>query len=404
MDPAQSNRASWAESGLRLEAEGLRLALFSGNYNYTRDGANQALNRLVADLESGGAVVRVYSPTTANPAFPPCGELVSAPSISLPGRPEYRLALGAPAALRRDVARFAPTLIHLSAPDLLGTGAMKLARKLGVPVVSSLHTRFETYLAYYRLQGLQPLAERYLYGFYRGCDRVLAPNAPVAELLASHGLGSQVRLWGRGVDRDRFSPARRDDMWRRSHGLADDEVAVLFFGRLVLEKGLGVFAETLAMLVRRGLRVRPLVVGDGPARGWFEARLPGGVFTGQLSGDALGRAVASADLLFNPSRTEAFGNVTLEAMAAGLPVVCPDVPSTRALVADGLDGVLCRTPSAAAYADILAGLAADPQMRQRLGRSARRTSASYDWTAASASVLDVYREVGGVPQPGRAEG
>jgi len=404
MDPAQSNRASWAESGLRLDAEGLRLALFSGNYNYTRDGANQALNRLVGDLESAGAAVRVYSPTTATPAFPPCGELVSAPSISLPGRPEYRLALGAPAALRRDVARFAPTVIHLSAPDLLGTGAMKLARRLGVPVVSSLHTRFETYLAYYRLQALQPLAERYLYGFYRGCDRVLAPNAPVAELLASHGLDSRVRLWGRGVDRDRFSPARRDDMWRRSHGLADDEVAVLFFGRLVLEKGLGIFAETLAMLVQRGLRVRPLVVGDGPARGWFEARLPGGVFTGQLSGDALGRAVASADLLFNPSRTEAFGNVTLEAMAAGLPVVCPDVPSTRALVADGLDGVLCRTPSVAAYAEILAGLAADPQMRQRLGRSARRTSAGYDWTAASASVLDVYREVGGVPETRRAEG
>src|SRR6266540_2177804 len=148
----------------------LRVALFSGNYNYTRDGANQALNRLVGHLLEAGAEVRVYSPTSARPAFPPTGELVSVRSIALPGRGEYRAALPLPRPVRRDIEAFAPTIIHLSAPDLLGFQAQQLGRRLGVPVVSSLHTRFETYLAYYGLGWLRAAVERYLQRFYAGCD------------------------------------------------------------------------------------------------------------------------------------------------------------------------------------------------------------------------------------------
>lgn len=383
----------------RESAAGLRLALFSGNYNYTRDGANQALNRLVAYLERQGAVVRVYSPTTATPAFEPCGELVSAPSLGFPGRSEYRLALGLPRALREDIVRFAPTMIHVSAPDLLGREAQKLARRLGAPVVASLHTRFETYLSFYGLEWLRPAGERYLRAFYGDCDRVLAPNGPMAQMLEAQGLGPRVRLWRRGVDRRQFSPAHRDLDWRRALGLGDDETAVLFLGRLVIEKGLDVFAQALAELRARGLKVRPLVVGDGPARTWFEDRLPGGLFTGMLHGAELGRATASADILFNPSQTEAFGNVSLEAMAAGLAVVCPEAPSTRELILDGVDGRLVGAHDAIAYADAIAGLVLDPAERRRMGHAARLTSEGYDWSDSSASVLDVYRELGGVASP-----
>lgn len=377
-------------------AAGLRLALFSGNYNYTRDGANQALNRLVGYLEDHGAVVRVYSPTTSTPAFEPRGQLVSVPSIPLPGRGEYRLALGLPRAIRADIGRFGPTCIHLSAPDILGVQAQKLARRLGVPVVSSLHTRFETYLRYYGLDWLRGSAERFLQDFYGGCDRVLAPNAPLLELLRSQGLGTKVALWSRGVDRQQFSPARRDLAWRRARGLDDGEVAVLFLGRLVMEKGLDVYADTLALLSDGGVRVRPLVVGDGPARSFLEGRLPDAAFTGLLAGEDLGRAVASADILFNPSRTEAFGNVTLESMAAGLPVVCPRVPSTIALVQDGLSGVLVDDHQPAAYAKAINELVAEPDSRRRLGEAARGASARFDWSNSCAAVLDSYRAVGGL--------
>lgn len=376
-------------------AEGLRLALFSGNYNYTRDGSNQALNRLAAYLMDQGATVRVYSPTTDTPAFEPAGDLVSAPSVAIPGRGEYRLALGLTRALRADLAQFKPTAVHLSAPDLLGSQAGKWARRQGLPLVASLHTRFETYLSYYGLDWLRPRVERYLDGFYRGCDRVLAPNAPIADLLREQGLDERVRVWGRGVDRERFSPARRDTAWRQSLGIADNEIVVAFLGRLVMEKGLDVLSETLVRL--RGQPIRPLIIGDGPARAFVEARLPEAILTGHLDGEALGRAVSSADILFNPSLTEAFGNASLEGMASGLAVICPRAPSTSALIADSQDGVLVERPGAETYAVAIQGLINEPMRRLRLGRAARAASARYDWSAICASVLDVYRELGAAP-------
>lgn len=373
-------------------AEGLRLALFSGNYNYTRDGSNQALNRLASYLIDQGADVRVYSPTTTTPAFEPAGQLVSAPSVAIPGRGEYRLALGLTRALRADLVRFNPTAIHLSAPDLLGAQAGRWGRRHGLPVVASLHTRFETYLSYYGLDWLRPKVERYLDRFYRGCDRVLAPNAPIADLLQEQGLGERVRVWGRGVDRERFSPARRDNAWRRALGIADHEIAVVFLGRLVMEKGLDVLSETLVRL--RGLPIRPLIIGEGPARAFLEARLPEAIFTGHLDGQALGDAVSSGDILFNPSLTEAFGNATLEGMAAGLAVVCPRAPSTSALITDGQDGVLTQASDAQAYAAAIQTLVNEPMRRLRLGRAARNASARYDWREICGAVLDVYRDLG----------
>src|SRR6185503_308240 len=134
----------------------LRIALFSGNYNCVRDGANRALNRLVAHLLDRGAAVRVYSPTVRAPAFAPAGDLVSVPSLRIPGRSEYRIAMGLPAALRADVRAFAPTHVHVSCPDLLGTSAQALARSLGAPIVASMHSRFEAYPVHYGLDFLTP--------------------------------------------------------------------------------------------------------------------------------------------------------------------------------------------------------------------------------------------------------
>src|SRR5438270_1308484 len=107
----------------------LRVALFSGNYNYVRDGANQALNRLVGYLLRQGVQVRIYSPTVAEPAFPPTGDLVGVPSLAIPGRPEYRMPLALPAKVRRDLENFNPNVVHVSSPDIVGHRAVTWARK-----------------------------------------------------------------------------------------------------------------------------------------------------------------------------------------------------------------------------------------------------------------------------------
>ncbi len=132
-----------------MQTADLRIALFSGNYNYVRDGANQALNRLADYLLRQGAAVRVYSPVVAQPAFEATGDLVGVSSVAFPGRGEYRLPLRLPGKARRDLEAFAPNVVHVASPDPVAHAAVNWARKRGVPVLASVHTRFETYLRYY---------------------------------------------------------------------------------------------------------------------------------------------------------------------------------------------------------------------------------------------------------------
>ena len=171
-----------------MKPSDLRVALFSGNYNYVRDGANQAQNLLVGYLLSQGVQVRVYSPTSSNPAFAPRGDLVDVPAIPIPGRGEYKIGRSLPEAPRRDLEAFAPNLVHVSAPELLGHAAVTWARRRGIPVVAAVHTRFETYFRYYGVAFLEPAILRLLRRFYNRADRVLVAAACLtdAELVVAH--------------------------------------------------------------------------------------------------------------------------------------------------------------------------------------------------------------------------
>lgn len=370
----------------------LRIALFSGNYNYTRDGANQALNLLVGHLLRRGVQVRVYSPTIDPPAFAPTGDLVSIPAIPMPlGRAEYRLARGMPRVIREDVEAFAPNIVHVSAPDLAGHAAIRWARRGGLHTVASLHTRFETYPRYYNMRFLERPIERMLARFYDRVDHVAVPSPSMAALLRDWGVATSIGIWSRGIDHDRFNPGRRDLAWRRSLGIADDEMVVGFLGRLVREKGLGRFAEVEAELRRRGVRHRALVVGEGPARDWFAEQVPGAVFTGFLSGEDLGRAVAAMDVFFNPSVTETFGNVTTEAMASAVPVVAARATGAVDLVEDGVNGFLVDPGSTAAYADAVTTIVRDPALRARFGDAGYKKASGYRWDTANEAMLDQYR-------------
>jgi glycosyltransferase involved in cell wall biosynthesis len=351
-----------------MDTSDLRIALFSGNYNYTRDGANQALNRLVGTLLGLGAQVRVYSPTVDEPAFEPTGDLVGTPSFAMPfGRGEYRVPVGLGRKVRRDLEKFAPNIVHLSSPDPSGHAALRWAQDHDIPVLASVHTRFETYPRYYNMAFLEPLLIRMLRRFYNRCDALVTASQSMIDELQAMRMHDDISLWTRGVDRSIFASEKRDLAWRRSLGLADDDVAIVFLGRLVMEKGLDVFAETIVQLRKAQVPHKVLVIGDGPARGWFEQALPGGIFAGFKTGAELGRALASGDIFFNPSITETFGNVTLEAMACGLPVVAAGATGAASLVDDGQTGRLVPP-----------------------GTSGEAKSRNYDWHAINRVVADAY--------------
>ena len=369
---------------------GLRVALFSGNYNYVRDGANQALNRLVGYLLKQGAEVRVYSPTIAEPAFAPTGDLFSLPSFALPGRAEYRFPLGLSFAARRDLAAFKPNVVHVSSPDVSGHRAVSWARARGLPVLASVHTRFETYFRYYNLAWFEPVAVAILRRFYRRCNALVAPSESFAQVLREQRMNYDINIWSRGIDREQFNPERRSMEWRRSLGIADDEFVVGFHSRLVMEKGLDVFSDAIDALKDRSVAHRVLIIGEGPARGWLEARLPDAVFAGFLAGTDLARGVASMDLLFFPSVTEAFGNVTLEAMACRLPVVASIATGSASLVADGQSGRLITPGAISQFADAIAAYAASPDLRAKHGAEGEARSKGYSWDRINQAVADTY--------------
>jgi phosphatidylinositol alpha 1,6-mannosyltransferase len=368
----------------------LRIALFSGNYNYVRDGANQALNRLVGYLLKQGAQVRVYAPVVANPAFEPTGDLVGIRSLPIPTRSEYRIPLAISGKARRDLEAFAPHVVHLSSPDPVGHQALKWARDRHLPVLASVHTRFETYLRYYNMAWGEPLIEAILRRFYRRCDALVAPSESMAQLLREQRMNYDVSIWSRGVDREIFNPARRDLAWRRAKGIGDNEVTIGFLGRLVMEKGLDVFSDTLDDLTRRGVAHRVLVVGEGPARDWFEARLPQAVFVGFQQGEDLARAVASMDMLFNPSVTETFGNVTLEAMACGLPVIAAAATGSQSLVDDRASGRLVPPGAIHQFAEAIKGYIEDPAMREAHGLAGENRALEFSWDRINQEVADTY--------------
>jgi len=373
-----------------MEISDLRIALFSGNYNMVRDGANQALNRLVGYLLHHGAKVRVYSPTIPEPDFEPVGDLVSVRSVPIPGRSEYRMAMGLFRKARRDLEKFAPNVLHVSAPDFAGHRAVTWARDRGLPILASVHTRFDTYPRYYNLAFTEPALTALIRRFYRRCDALVAPSESMAQLLREQRMNYDVGLWSRGVDREIFHPGQRSLEWRRSLGIGDNEMAIGFLGRLVMEKGLDVFSDTIDELKQRGIAHRVLVVGEGPARAWFEARIPDAAFGGFQQGADLGRAVASMDVLFNPSVTETFGNVTLEAMASGLPVVAAAATGSDSLVADHVSGRLIRPGAVFQFAEALRAYAEDPDLRQRHGTAGEERARHFGWDRINQSVAETY--------------
>eukprot|EP01062_Namystynia_karyoxenos_P029048 TRINITY_DN21899_c0_g1_i1.p1 TRINITY_DN21899_c0_g1~~TRINITY_DN21899_c0_g1_i1.p1 ORF type:complete len:975 (+),score=226.04 TRINITY_DN21899_c0_g1_i1:67-2925(+) len=424
-----------------------RIAVVSGNYAGVVDGVSLTLNRMVEFLEREGHIVRVFAPGGNVGIKHHAGELIDIHGVSgwVLGRPEYLYATHLDGTALSRMAAFAPHIVHIATPDGAGRDAQAWARTAGVPVVCSYHTRFNAYLAYYGAGVLEGLYWQVVGGFFNQCHRLLPPTAAISRELRAAGIKAQQRIWPRGVETHHFSPAQRCTLWREnvmrqrlsmgplpdSHTVAcskggcgsflgpaqgggsptaaagarrrlewlrDSTVILLLACRLVLEKGTEVFAAVIERLEHVGVPHVTVVAGDGPAREQLMARLPRAIFLGEERGAGLLTAYASSDLFFYPSLTETWGNVVLEAMASGLPVVGANASGTGELVHDGEEGFLVdpNAPAAglaAAYSDRIARLVRDVPLRQRMGAAARQRALGLTWPAAFRRLAAVYDEV-----------
>ncbi len=372
-----------------LRAAPLRVALVTSSYNFIADGVALTLNRLVGYLLSHGVEVLVFAPTADKPAFAHQGTMVPVPSRPLPQRPEYRLVLGMPSDVKRQLLEFAPDVIHIAVPDLLGRAALKLAQAHGIPAVATYHTRYETYLKHYwYLTWLEGWLKRYLRDFYAACREVYVPSESTRAALLADGLRDNLKPWPRGIDTARFTPDKRSDAWRARLGIGADEIVILHVSRLVREKRLDTLTGALKQVPHR-----VVIAGDGPDRAATERELPGAIFLGFQDGENLAAAYASSDIFIFPSDSESFGNVTLEAMASGLPCVCADATGSRSLVLEGETGFLVDADNAAGFARAVLRLADNPDLRHRMGRAGRQRALTFGWDETLGRMLGYYRAV-----------
>ncbi len=357
----------------------MRVAFVTDTFPPDLNGVALTVERWTRGLRERGHDVSVFRPHPATAGEPGTDEH-RVPSLPLPGYPEVRFGLPSLRRLWRHFSTRRPDVIYVATEGLLGFSATRLARVLGIPVVSGFHTNFHQYLAQHRLPRLGAMAWRYMRRLHNGTAATLAPSRQVAGELRASGFRN-IELLSRGVDTTLFSPVRRSAALRAEWGVPGDDAPVfLLAGRVAREKNLPLALEALEALHAAGHAVHCVVVGDGPDRAELQARFGFARFTGALRGETLARHCASADVLLFPSLTETFGNVVLEAMASGLLVVAFDRAAAHEHVVDGINGWKVPVGDLAGYRQrIRRALFCAAGSRRALGAAARRTTETLGW-------------------------
>jgi phosphatidylinositol alpha 1,6-mannosyltransferase len=370
----------------------MRVVYFTESLYPHVDGVSRTLGRLFSTLELQGIDFRVFSPFVPDGSVSWAGRVRPVGFVRFPPYPAYRVSLPFTRGVGRELAEFAPDLVHVVSPTPLARRAQRIAGRLGVPVVASFHTHFVSYFRYYGMSALEPLGWLLLRRFYAPCARVYAPSPSMVAELRSRGIVG-VEQWSRGVDVGGFSPALRDPAVRRVAGGDGETPVLLLVSRLVKEKDLADLVEVDRILRSRGTRFSLAVVGDGPMRGRLSAALPAAVFAGHRTGEELARWYASADVFVLPSTTETLGNVVLEALASGLPSVVVDRGGPQDLIEGGVNGFIARANDPVDIADRLQPLLEDAGLRARAGAAARASARSRDWEEINGQLLASYGAV-----------
>lgn len=307
-------------------------------------------------------------------------------SITLPGVHEYDIAVGRYSRCTRIIEEFAPTVVHLASPFVLGARMQAAAHAAGIPTVAVFQTDVAGFAAHYRLGPLAQAADTVIRRIHADADLTLVPSTDCEAYL--HGLGvRRTRRWGRGVDLDQFHPERRSDALRAEW--SPRGVSVGFVGRLAPEKNVAILQH---LAPHDDLHL--VVIGDGPAHAAMTRQLPDATFTGRLSGAPLGQAVASLDVLVAPGEHETFCQVVQEAMAAGVPVVAPAVGGPRDLVSHGRTGLLYPPGDAAAMVQAVRRLADNPGLRMRMGAAGRAQVRGRSWSRVIDELVQHYADAG----------
>ncbi len=365
-----------------------RVALFAEAFLPKLDGVSKTALFVLQHLQETGRDVIVFAPDNAPPFVGP-SQVIRVPSFGVPVYPESRVATPSPMVMS-IVRDFKPDLIHLFSPISVSIAGMLAGRTMRIPVVANYQTDLPGYASQYGMDFMEWPLRELLRLIHVNSHLTLAPSTATLRQLHEWGF-PRLRLWGRGADCDMFNPAKRSEEWRKRllAGRDPDRLLCLYVGRLAHEKHL----ECLHGVAKLP-GVALTIVGDGALRREIEELYSDTdtVFTGYLIGEDLARAYASADIFAFPGTNETFGQVVLEALASGLPVVAAAAGGVTDMVIEGETGILCEPRNEEDFTRAVALLRDDPELRRRLAEGARRFAEGRPWSVIMAQLEDYYKE------------
>ncbi|MDR3601116.1 MAG: glycosyltransferase family 1 protein [Desulfosporosinus sp.] len=359
----------------------MRIAYFTDTYLPQINGVSNTLEKLGTYLTDRAIEHMFFAPYYDEKIISPSNSPIARfKSISLPFYPECRLSLPLYANLCQIADKFKPTIIHLTDPFGIGLAGLRYARERGIPIVSSFHTNFDVYLKYYNLEYFEEIIWGFLKWFHGFSKLNLCPSQDTLKTLESKGL-ENLQIWSRGIDRDKFNPnQRRLDL--RYQLKAENKMIFLYVGRMAAEKDLDILLDSIE-IVNSGYadQVQFVFVGDGPYAKLIKERFYANVvFMGYLKDRELSAIYASSDVFVFPSSTETFGNVALEAMASGLPVIAVDSGGVKENVVHNYNGLMCTPRNTESFAKAIIRMIEDKQLKARLAANAREHSALKSWS------------------------
>ena len=370
----------------------MRVAIFTDTFTPQVNGVANTLDRLTLYFQKQNIAYSVFAPqhTAEDDFVANVNKMRSIPLKIL--YPECRFAFPTPR-IKRELLNFQPDIIHVATPFNMGLCGMYYAKKLNIPLVGSYHTDFDSYLQYYKIEFFSNMLWNYLKWFHSSMQKNFVPSPETLQQLTQKGFRN-LYIWGRGVDCSLFHQAYNKDLFRKKYNITAPYI-LSYIGRIAPEKDI----ETLRTLIHTTIKeqkdnIHWLIAGDGPLAEELRETLPANVtFTGYLQEENLAEAYACSDLMVFPSATETFGNVVLESLACGTPVVGANSGGVKNIITDGKTGFLCEPKNSNSFLSSIYQLLNNEEMRKQMGIAARFYATTQSWDEIFHGLYMQYEEV-----------
>ena len=370
----------------------LRIAVVTETWPPEVNGVAMTLAKLVQGLSHRNHDVQLIRPRqtkTDSPMSDSSLEEVLMRGMPIPRYPELKLGLPSKKTLVKTWTLRRPDVVHIATEGPLGWSALQAAKVLKLPVTSDFRTNFQSYSKHYGVGWLRKPIVAYLRKFHNATACTMVPTRELMRTLSQNGFAN-LKVVSRGVDTKLFNISKRDTSLRSSWGATDDTKVLISVGRMAPEKNLDQVLKTYEALKVTGQAFKLVMVGDGPLKEQFQKRYPEIIFPGMLSQSNLAAYYASSDLFIFPSQTETFGNVTLEALASGIPVLAFDCAAARDWVQTGVNGWLVAENNPEGFAAQAVAIFTSKDLLDQITESTRQQVVHLDWDQIAEQVESVF--------------